>query len=195
MRIAVITCCALALVAALTIGLRQARDGTGASTRPLSALSRAAVSMPIAGAPAPLAALRRQVNVLRDGGRKALDQQLRDLRGHPVVVNMWASWCGPCRRELPLLQREANRLGARVAFLGINVADEREAARGLAARYPMPYPSFYDPRSNIAVGRFGSRSLPVTVFFDATGMQRIVRQGEFPTLDALRRAIVRYALG
>ena len=194
MRITVIAVCTLAVAAALTLGLRQARDGAGASERALSPLTRAAVSTPIAGAPPRLAALRRQVSVLRGGGRVAFDAQLRALRGHPVVVNLWASWCGPCRTELPLFQREANRLGARVAFLGVNVDDERDAAERLAARYPMPYPSYFDPRSNIAVGRFGSRVLPVTVLFDARGRQAIVRQGEFPTRAKLAAAIERYAL-
>lgn len=194
MRTTLIALCALAVTAMLAVGVRQASDGAGASDRPPSPLTRAAVSAPIAGAPAQLAALRRQVSVLRGGGLRAFDDQLQALRGHPVVVNLWASWCGPCRRELPLFQREANRLGARVAFLGVNVDDERDAAEGLAARYPMPYPSFSDPRSNIAIERFGSRALPVTAFFDARGELAIVRQGEFPTQAKLAAAIERYAL-
>ena len=138
MRTVAIALCTLAVAAALVAGVRQARDdGAGDRPRPLT---RAEVSRPIPGAPPELAALRRRVNVLQGGGRRAFDAQLRALRGYPVVVNMWASWCGPCRIELPHFQREALRRGARVAFLGVNVADNAQEARELAERYPMPYP-------------------------------------------------------
>ena len=144
MRKALGAICALAVLVAIIVGVLQT-EGKHAS----QALSLAEVSKPVAGAPPELAALHRQVNDLRPGGAKAFDAQLRALRGHPVVVNMWASWCDPCQFELPFLQREAVRLGARVAFLGINFNDNREAAQQMAARYPMPYPSFEDPRSNL----------------------------------------------
>lgn len=191
MRKAAIGLCTVVLVAALVAGVRQARDGSAAAApRPLT---RAEVSKPIPGAPPQLAALRRRVSVLQGGGRRAFDAQLRALRGTPVVVNAWASWCGPCRIELPHFQREAVRLGARVAFLGVNPGDDPQLARELAAAYPMPYPSFTDPRFNIVAGRFGSRVLPLTVFFDARG-RRTIRQGQFATQADLARAIERYAL-
>jgi len=194
MRMAVIAACSLALVLAVAAGVRQAGDGSGSPAAELAPLTRAEVARPVAGAPPEIAALRRDVNVLRTGGVKALDAQLRALRGRPVVVNMWASWCGPCRRELPLFQREAVKRGAGVAFLGVNVEDARDAALALAERYPMPYPSFVDPRYNITKGRFGARGLPATAFFDASGRLAIVRQGEFATRAQLAAAIERYAL-
>lgn len=184
--------CLLALTAAIAAGVRQARERAGASAP--AALTLQEVSRPIPGAPARLAALRRQVNVIRDGGVKAFEAQVRALRGHPIVVNFWASWCAPCRRELPAFQREANRLGARVAFLGVNSGDERGAAARLAREFPMPYPSFADPRDNIVLGRFKARGLPVTAFYDARGRLAIVRQGEFANREALAAAIERYAL-
>lgn len=194
MRSSMITLCSLALVLAIVVGVRQTGESTAAPETALAPLTREQVSRPIAGAPPRLAALRRRVNVLQGGGVKALDAQLRALRGHPVVVNMWASWCGPCRRELPLFQREAVKRGAQVAFLGVNVEDLREEALKLAARYPMPYPSFVDPRYNIVAGRFGARGLPVTAFFDARGRLAMVRQGEISTRAQLAEAIERYAL-
>jgi len=75
-----------------------------------------------------------------------------------------------------------------------HVDAEKRAARGLAAPYPMPYPSFVDPRYNITKGRFGARGLPATAFFDARGRLAIVRQGEFATRAQLAAAIERYAL-
>ncbi len=194
-RAALIALCSLVLVTAVIAGARQAKDSAGATDAPLRPLTREQVSAPIAGAPPRLAALRRRVNELDDGATKAFDAQLRALRGYPVVVNMWASWCEPCRRELPLFQREAVKRGATVAFLGVNVEDARDAALKLAARYPLPYPSFSDPRYNITAGRFAARGLPVTAFYDAKGKRVAVRQGEFPNQAALSEAIERYALG
>jgi thiol-disulfide isomerase/thioredoxin len=194
MRTVVIALCTLALAAVVVLGVRQARDSAGAPGTAPTPLTRAEVSKPIPGAPPQLVALHRRVNVLLGGGTKAFDAQLRALRGHPVVVNMWASWCDPCRYELPLIQREAVKRGARVAFLGVNVMDDRDSALKLAARYPMPYPSFVDPRSNIAAGRFGSRALPITAFYDARGKLAIVQQGQFASEAKLAAAIERYAL-
>lgn len=193
MRRAALAICTLALTVAVVVGVLQARDSERAPQAVAQPLSLAEVSAPIAGAPPELAALRRRVNVLETGGPKAFDAQLRALRGHPVVVNMWASWCDPCRFELPFLQREAVRRGARVAFLGINVADERGAARQMAVRYPMPYPSFEDPRDKL-LGRYGARGLPATAFYDARGKLAIVHQGVFSTQAKLAEAIDRYAL-
>ena len=81
---------------------------------------------------------------------------------------MWASWCEPCLFELPFLQRQAVERGAQVAFLGVNSGDNSADARKLAARFPMPYPSFEDPRQNVA-GRYGALGLPATAFYDARG--------------------------
>jgi thiol-disulfide isomerase/thioredoxin len=187
-RKALAAICALAVLAAIIVGVLQTEGKHGSQ-----ALSLAEVSKPVAGAPPELAALHRHVNDLRPGGAKAFDAQLRALRGHPVVVNMWASWCDPCQFELPFLQREAVRRGARVAFLGINFNDNREAARQMAARYPMPYPSFEDPRGNVS-RRFHFKGLPTTAFYDARGKLVIVHQGVFPSRAKLAAAIDRYAL-
>jgi cytochrome c biogenesis protein CcmG/thiol:disulfide interchange protein DsbE len=184
---------AAGVVVAVAVGVKQARDSDRAPQAVVEPLSREAISRPVPGTPPELAALRARVNVLRPGGERAFDAQLRALRGHPVVVNLWASWCDPCRFELPFLQREAVRHGARVAFLGINVNDERGAARAMAARFPMPYPSFEDPRSTIAA-RYHARGLPSTAFYDARGKLVIVHQGVFPSEAKLAEAIDRYAL-
>jgi cytochrome c biogenesis protein CcmG/thiol:disulfide interchange protein DsbE len=192
-RTAVATIGALAVAAAIVVGIFQALGSDRAPQAAGGPLSLAEVSRPVAGAPPDLAALRRRVNDLRPGGAKAFDAQLRALRGHPVVVNMWASWCDPCQFELPFLQREAVRRGARVAFLGVNVNDQRDAARQMAARYPMPYPSFEDPRGNLSA-RYRSKGLPTTAFYDARGKLVIVHQGFFPSQAELAAAIDRYAV-
>jgi thiol-disulfide isomerase/thioredoxin len=186
---------AVALVVAVVVGLRQADDSEPAAGSPPAPLTRAEVSRPLAAdAPAKLAALHERVNELVPGGKRALDAQLRALRGHPVVVNLWASWCAPCRYELPFFQRQAVRRGAQVAFVGVNSNDSESEARRLAERYPMPYPSIVDPRLNVA-GDLGARGLPVTAFYDARGKRVLVHQGPFTSEAQLAAEIDRYALG
>ena len=185
---------AVTLVVAVVVGVDQAGDRDPAAGATPAPLSLAAVSKPLAGAPPELAALHARVNALQPGGKPALDAQLRALRGHPVVVNLWASWCDPCRYELPFFQRQAVKRGARVAFLGVNSNDNRAEARRLGARYPMPYPSFVDRRLSVA-GEYGARGLPATAFYDASGKRVLVHQGPFTSEDQLAAQIDRYALG
>jgi thiol-disulfide isomerase/thioredoxin len=192
MRKLVLALCALGVTAAVIVGVVQAGSSDVAPKDASAPLSLADVSKPLPGAPPELAALRRRVSELDAGGAQAFDAQLRALRGHPVVVNLWASWCEPCRFELPFLQREAIARGDKVAFLGINVNDSRDAARERARQFPMPYPSFEDPRSNI-FARYRARGLPTTAFYDARGKLVIVHQGVFPTQAKLAEAIDRYA--
>ena len=194
MRRAAIVIAALAVAAAIVIGVMQARDSDSSATQRLPALTRAEVSRPIAGVPPELAALRRRVNERVGGGTKALDAQLRALRGHPVVVNLWAAWCDPCRYELPFLQRQALQRAASVAFLGVNVDDGTTSAEKMASEFPMPYPSFEDPDRKIAA-RYGAIGLPVTVFYDTSGKRQMVHQGVYANEDLLSDAIDRYALG
>ena len=196
MRKALLVLGAVALVIAVVVGANQASESDpSAGTEPPRALTLAQVSEPLpAGAPAPLAALRARVNELKPGGARALDAELRALRGHPVVVNLWASWCEPCRYELPFLQRQAVKRGGQVAFLGVNSGDNRGDARRLNARYPMPYPSIEDPRQALA-GRYGAVGLPATAFYDASGKRVLVHQGRFSSETQLAEEIDRYALG
>jgi thiol-disulfide isomerase/thioredoxin len=189
-----ITLGTLCLVAALAIGVIQAGNNSNTSTtaKPPTPLTRAQVAKAIPGAPAPLAALRGRVSELAGGGTKAFDAQLRALRGYPVVVNAWAEWCHPCRYELPFFQREAVARGGKVAFLGINAKDDADKARSLAARIPLPYPSFVDHGGDL-IRRFRAVGLPVTIFYDASGKRQMVHQGVFPSEQALSAAIDRYA--
>lgn len=194
MRKILIAIGALAVTAAVVAGIVQTRASDRATGEAPAGLSLAEVSRPVTGAPPALAALHRRVNELVPGGAKALDAQLRELRGHPVVVNLWASWCDPCRYELPFFQRQARERGREVAFLGVNSGDDSGAARRFSARFPMPYPSFEDPRQAVA-GRYGVAGLPSTAFYDERGELALVHQGVFPTEARLAAAIERYALG
>ncbi len=93
---------------------------------------------------------------------------LAELRGRPVVVNFFASWCKPCREELPLLRAASLRTAGRVAFLGVDHLDDRAKAVALLEEFEVPYPAGYDPNGEMA-RRFRLRGLPSTVFIDSDG--------------------------
>lgn len=92
---------------------------------------------------------------------------LVDLRG-PAVVNLWASWCEPCREELPLMQGLADRAGGRLHVLGVDTGDGRDAAASFGAAKRVTMPTLYD-RERRLLTSLGRINLPVTVFVDAVG--------------------------
>lgn len=92
-----------------------------------------------------LGEIKAQDNQLLDGGAEAFEARLADLRGHPIVVNQWASWRGPCRYAFPFFPRLAAEYGDRVAFLGVDSQDSRDDAEEFLAEFPTPYPHFFDP--------------------------------------------------
>ena len=90
--------------------------------------------------------------------------------GTPLVVNIWASWCGPCKTEMPMLADAARRLDGKVQFLGVDTLDDRGAAREFLSTTGVPYPNVFDPSGAIKTS-LGSIGQPVTVFYDANGDQ------------------------
>ena len=110
------------------------------------------------------------------------DAILAEARGTPMVVNFWASWCEPCEREMPLLAAAAREHAAQIQFLGIDILDTPEAARGFLARYEVPYPNLFDAdgATRDAVGGLGQ---PVTVFYDAEGELVAKADGELSADD------------
>ena len=147
----------------------------------------------LAGAPPPLARLYEQPNQLLPGGADAFTRQLADLRGYPVVVNKWASWCGPCREEMPWFQRLSARLGKRIAFLGVDSDDSSAAAQDFLREFPLPYPSFSDPDEEIAEAMEATIGFPATAFYDSNGELADVRQGQYASIGDLTAEIERYA--
>ena len=125
----------------------------------------------LAGAPKPLAKLYDQADQLLPGGADAFQQRLAELRGHPVVVNKWASWCGPCREELPWLQRQAAERGKRIAFIGVDSKDSDSAAKEFLNEFPVPYPSYTDPDQDIALLINATIGTPATAIYDSSGKQ------------------------
>jgi cytochrome c biogenesis protein CcmG/thiol:disulfide interchange protein DsbE len=155
-RVAVLATAALAL------------GGCGSAARDW-ALSAAALSSAYKGAPAPLAALFAKQNELLGGGAEAFERELRALRGYPIVVNTWASWCDDCRQEFSIFQQVAPKFARKVAFIG----DDYEDGSGAAwlKRFPLSFPSYYDRSGAVdeAIGAATAGYAPVTYFYTSGG--------------------------
>jgi cytochrome c biogenesis protein CcmG/thiol:disulfide interchange protein DsbE len=159
-----------------------------------SAPSAAQVRAAFAGSPPPLADLHALANRLLGGGPASVRSELASLRGYPVVINKWGSWCGPCRFEFPYFQRAAVEFGRRVAFLGIDGEDNTSDARDFLRRFPVTYPSYQDPREDIARALHAPVGYPETLFLDRRGRVNYVHQGAYPTAGKLVADVIRYAL-
>jgi cytochrome c biogenesis protein CcmG/thiol:disulfide interchange protein DsbE len=147
----------------------------------------------LAGAPPPLAKLHSQAARLLDGGAEAFKRRLKELRGYPVVVNKWASWCGPCRYELPFFRKQAVKRAKRVAFLGIDSNDSDRDAREFLRDYPVPFPSYKDPKLEIAAEFGAVQAFPSTAYYDSKGELAYVHQGGYASEAKLAADIERYA--
>ena len=125
------------------------------------------------GTSAVIAVAKREVAPAVEG--TTLDGEplaLADMPG-PVVVNFWASWCGPCAKEAPALQNVANAYDGRVSFVGVNVKDQPAAARNFEEDFGVEYPSWEDEAASIAAsfGGIGPAALPSTIVLD--GQHRV----------------------
>jgi len=193
-RLLLLALAAVALVAVVAVGLLQSAPQEAAAP-PGGAPSPGEVRELLAGAPAPLAALHGQANALLPGGTEAFEARLRALRGHPVVVNKWASWCGPCRAEFPTFQRVAADRGKEVAFIGLNSGDAPVPAKDFLRRFPLSFPSYADPREKVAQAIGVAATYPMTTFYDARGEQIFIHQGPYLDAEDLSADIDRYAIG
>jgi thiol-disulfide isomerase/thioredoxin len=179
---------ALALIAVLIVGLNQA----GGDSPPKRKFDLAQAERQRAGAPPPLASLHRQSSQLLPGGTKAFRARLASLKGYPVVVNKWASWCVPCRSEFPLFQGQAVKQGKQVAFIGVNAGDSTDPAHRFLTAEPLPYPSYLDHDEDIAKTIRAPANYPITVFFDRRGKLAYVHQGAYRTQADLADDMRRY---
>ncbi|MDQ3067696.1 MAG: TlpA family protein disulfide reductase [Actinomycetota bacterium] len=100
------------------------------------------------------------------------DLELASLRGKTVVLNFWASWCGPCKDEAPLLEEASKRWRDKdVVFVGVDVKDFRGDARDFLERYGVTYTNVYDGKGS-TIGRYGVTGYPETYFIDPGGRVR-----------------------
>jgi cytochrome c biogenesis protein CcmG, thiol:disulfide interchange protein DsbE len=179
---------ALALLAGLGITVLAAgcgSSGGGSSTHPDYAQS-------LKGAPAPLAQLYSEANQLLPGGKDALEKRIGEL-GYPAVVNVWASWCGPCRLEFSHFQQVSAKMGKQVAFLGMDAEDSESAAEEWLAERPIPYPTYFETGDAIAAAlKLPGR--PDTAFYDREGKLVYLKIGPYTKQSDLEADIRRYAL-
>lgn len=110
------------------------------------------------------------------------------LVGRPTLINLWASWCGPCREEMPLLQAEFERRGGDVTFVGVDTKDGSEQAAAFLASIEVTYPQLSDPDAGL-LGDLRSPGLPVTVILDAEGAVSQVKIGPFEDQSELSQAV------
>ncbi|HYT78300.1 MAG TPA: TlpA disulfide reductase family protein [Actinomycetota bacterium] len=115
-------------------------------------------------------------------------QLLAQLRGRPVVVNIWASWCRPCIVEAPHLAAAAREFAGRAQFIGVDVLDRRAPARDFIRKYQWSYPSVFDPTAAIR-DDLGFVGQPVTMVLDASGSLVFSQSGPI-TLEILRKELM-----
>lgn len=181
----------MALCAAIALG---ACSSDGDAGNPDSRLTAEQAKAPLPdGSPPQLVAIRSQANQLLDGGTDAFDSRLDELRGTPVVVNKWASWCGPCRLEFPHFQTLAEQRGDEVAFLGVGSDDSEDALATFLGELPLPYPTYLDPDQDIASELGAPRNFPATAFYDSDGELVYTRQGVYADESDLEADINRYS--
>jgi thiol-disulfide isomerase/thioredoxin len=135
--------------------------------------------------------LPRTADELPDSDPDRFRRLLQELRGTPVLVNFWGSWCPPCREEMPRIVAAHREYGDRVQFLGVDIVDSRSDARAFMEEFDMTFPSVFDPPDAIkaSLGQFGQ---PVTIFYEADGT--LFRSWTGPiSEDLLRRNLRRIA--
>jgi cytochrome c biogenesis protein CcmG/thiol:disulfide interchange protein DsbE len=170
----VVAVLAAALVGLLVYGVVARRDDTSLDSAVRKGQRPAA---PGAGVALP---------VLDGAGR----QSLADLRGKVVVLNFWASWCGPCENEAPVLERAQRKLAATGGtVLGVTYKDDASASRDFVKKYKLTYPSLRDDRLDLAP-KYGTTKLPETFVIDKAGHVVAMSRGEVSP-DFLSHAIDR----
>jgi peroxiredoxin len=130
----------------------------------------AVAALPPVGKPAPDFAAKS------DSGRNV---RLSELRGQVVLINFWASWCSPCRQELPLLSKIYSQYrGAGFALLAVNVDDNRKDAEGMLKRLDLKFPTLFDGNKRVAK-LYGVDTMPATLVIDRDGRVRYVHRGYY----------------
>lgn len=133
------------------------------------------------------AAERRQAPELEGRWLVPPPVRLADLRGKPVVINFWASWCVPCRKEAPELARFDRELRGRAQLVGVDFQDAKQDALAFVREFGWRFPNLRDPQGKLGV-RYGLVGLPTTYLLDRKGRIARTMTGA-QTYDTLRRAV------
>jgi len=128
------------------------------------------------------------------GSKAGSTVSLAQYKGQVVMLNFWASWCGPCRQEMPLLEsiyKKYNRLG--FTMIGVNVEPDSNAANEWLKQTPVSFPILYDKDSKVSK-MYDVAGMPSTVIIDRTGKVRVLHRGYKPGdeneyLDSIRTLV------
>jgi cytochrome c biogenesis protein CcmG, thiol:disulfide interchange protein DsbE len=112
---------------------------------------------------------------------------LADLRGKPALINFWASWCDPCRKEAPELESFYRAHKGHVGMVGIDYNDDPSSARDFVREFDLTYPMLRDPNA-VYGDRYGLVGLPTTVIIDSSGRIQASLRGP-QTTETLSRAL------
>jgi len=167
LRLALVVGALILLLAMLAYGVVSAGDNTGIdeALSDFRAVPAPGFELAVLDSGTLPPTLERQVGSAFADGELALEE----VRGTPLVLNFWASWCGPCREEAPILERRWLRDGERgVLFVGLDMQDLTDDARDFLDEFGISYPTIRDPGPEVARD-FGATGIPETYFVDRRG--------------------------
>jgi thiol-disulfide isomerase/thioredoxin len=107
---------------------------------------------------------------------KGQNLQLNDLRGKVVVLNFWATWCDPCRAEMPLLQKIQDQYSDKLVVVGVNIGESQAAVQKFADSYHLSFPIVLDPKQT-SVDLYYIGAFPTTFFLDKDGILQAQQVG------------------
>jgi thiol-disulfide isomerase/thioredoxin len=184
----------LAVLGVVTLVIVSSKSTSSPSLPPAAPSSQAlalASSAPASGSTrAVLTANVRQANQILD---TSIQAKVAQLPGVPVVINQWASWCTNCKAEFPFFQQAGHQDANRVAFVGLDSQDSQYNAQAFLGRFPVDYPSVFDPSASQAQSLGGGQGWPTTIFLNAKHKITYVHEGAYPTFQSLQQDIDRYA--
>lgn len=166
-------------------------QATGARMRAIALLALALV-LALAGCAPGGSVGNQKGNVAQDFSLATLGGgagNLRDYRGHVVVLNFWASWCGPCRAEMPDMQAVYSEMREQgLVVVGVNQGEPKEQVAGFAREFGLTFPILLDENQSIA-RMYGVRAYPTTFVLDRNGSIRNVIVGGPLTRTAVRNEV------
>jgi thiol-disulfide isomerase/thioredoxin len=119
--------------------------------------------------------------MLKDISAERFPAVLKAARPRPVMVDFWASWCDPCRFEMPFITHLRAKYQGRIDFIGVNYQDARGPAEAFVREFKMNFPSYRDPDGKIGQGQGGIIGMPTAIFLDSNGREIHRQTGAFAT--------------
>ncbi len=192
-KVAAVSLTAVAVVAGAGCGSDESDTVDPGSANPDSAVTLDEASAPLEGATPELAAVREDANTILNEGAGGYEGRIAELEGTPIVVNNWASWCAPCREEIPYFQEQAIERGDEVAFIGLLSGDGVDTGETFLDEFPLPYPSYMDADFGLSIDIGTGKRLPATAFYDSSGELVHLKSGPYISSEALAADIEEYA--